>query len=89
MHDLLHCEVHARMGCDKNTLGALLRLLSANALGIENQRDLTTILDAQQDDGGWETAWLWRFGKESIKIGSRGVPTAMAVKGIQGFKFSR
>lgn len=71
------------MGSDTNILNAAMRLLSSQALRIANQRDLDTILNAQQLDGGWEQAWLWRYGKETVKVGSRGVVTAMAVKGIR------
>ena len=83
MRTLLGREVNGRMGCDKDTLGAALRLLSAQALGLSNDRDLDTVLESQQLDGGWERVWLWQYGKEALKIGSRGVITAMALRGIQ------
>ncbi|RSL88708.1 hypothetical protein CEP51_001632 [Fusarium floridanum] len=53
------------------------------ALGIENKRDVKTLLETQQIDGGWERQWLWKYGKEAVKIGSRGVVTAMAVRAIK------
>ncbi|PHH91475.1 hypothetical protein CDD83_314 [Cordyceps sp. RAO-2017] len=83
MRDLLILRVRERIGRDKIILGASMRLLSAQMLGITNQEDLETILDAQQLDGGWELSWLWHYGKEPGMIGSRGVVTAMAVNGIQ------
>jgi hypothetical protein len=83
MRDLLVSQIQDRIGYDRNILNAAMRLLSAQALGIANQTDLNTILDAQQLDGGWERAWLWRYGKEAVKVGSRGVVTAMAIQGIQ------
>lgn len=76
-------EVKDRAGCDKDTLGAALRLLSAQSIGVSNETDLETVLAGQQLDGGWERVWLWQYGKEAIKIGSRGVITAMALRGIQ------
>jgi hypothetical protein len=60
-----------------------MRVLAAQSLGLDNQRDLKTLLDTQQLDGGWELSWVWRYGTVNVKVGSRGLPTAMAVKAIR------
>ncbi|RSM04539.1 hypothetical protein CEP52_006756 [Fusarium oligoseptatum] len=83
MRSLLTSQIQDRMGCDRNIFGAALRSLAAQALGIENKRDVKTLLETQQIDGGWERQWLWKYGKEAVKIGSRGVVTAMAVRAIK------
>ncbi|OAQ99637.1 hypothetical protein LLEC1_07749 [Akanthomyces lecanii] len=83
MRELLGARIQDRMGGDDDVLGAALRLLSAQSLAVKNQRDLTTVRDAQQLDGGWEMVWLWQTARGAIKMGSRGVITAMAVRGIQ------
>ncbi|RBR24506.1 uncharacterized protein FIESC28_02702 [Fusarium coffeatum] len=81
-HLLVEC-VRERMGCNDETLGAALRALSAQSLGFQSERDLEILLDQQQLDGGWELAWLWGYGTKDVKIGSRGVVTAMAMNAIQ------
>lgn len=83
MRDLLAECIRERMGCNDHTLGAALRALSAQSLGFQSERDLTVLLERQQLDGGWEMAWLWGYGSKDIKIGSRGVVTAMAMNAIQ------
>ncbi|KAL5586790.1 hypothetical protein FOBRF1_016660 [Fusarium oxysporum] len=83
MRDLLVECVEERMGCDDNILGAAMRALSAQSLGLKNGRDLKILLESQQVDGGWELAWLWSYATKPLKIGSRGVVTAMAMDAIQ------
>ncbi|KAH7174881.1 HAD-like domain-containing protein [Fusarium flagelliforme] len=83
MRDLLVECVRERMGCNDDTLGAALRALGAQSLGLQSERDLRVLLEQQQLDGGWEMAWLWGYGTKDIKIGSRGVVTAMAMNAIQ------
>ncbi|KAH7205675.1 hypothetical protein BKA60DRAFT_611704 [Fusarium oxysporum] len=83
MRDLLVECVEERMGCDDNILGAAMRALSAQSLGLKNGRDLKILLESQQVDGGWELAWLCSYATKPLKIGSRGVVTAMAMDAIQ------
>ncbi|KAJ4258005.1 hypothetical protein NW762_008142 [Fusarium torreyae] len=83
MRDLLVKSVCDRMGRDGDILDAVLRVLSAQSLGLQNERDLETVLEGQQLDGGWELAWLWGYGSKPLKIGSRGVVTAMAMNAIE------
>lgn len=83
MRCLLTSHVQDRIGCDKNIFGAALRSLAAQALGIVNKKDVKTLLETQLMDGGWEKQWLWKYGKEAVKLGSRGVVTAMAVRTIK------
>lgn len=83
MRELLIAEIKDRAGCDENTLGAALRTLSAQAMGVPcARRDVRVLQESQQLDGGWERVWLFKYGKEDIRVGSRGVITAMAVKGL-------
>lgn len=84
MRELLRIEIKDRAGCDEDVLGAALRTLSAQAMGVRHaERDIRVLLGSQQLDGGWERVWLFKYGKEDIKVGSRGVITAMAVKALK------
>lgn len=90
MRELLIARIKERTGLDEtDILACALRLLASQALGIQNSRDLEAVTKAQQDDGGWERVWLWRYGKEKIKLGSRGVITAMAVRAIENARKER
>jgi hypothetical protein len=84
MRSLLIAEIKDRSGCDEDVLGAALRTLSAQAMRVPYaKRDVRVLLESQQLDGGWERVWLFKYGKEDIKVGSRGVITAMAVKALR------
>ncbi|KND91979.1 hypothetical protein TOPH_03496 [Tolypocladium ophioglossoides CBS 100239] len=80
---ILSTQLKRRMGTDKDVLAAALRVLAAQSLGFENPRDLETLLVAQQLDGGWEFAWMFTYGSVAVKVGSRGVTTALTIKAIQ------
>jgi len=83
LRHLLQMRLKERIGCDTEILSVAMRVLAAQSLGLENERDLRTLLALQQADGGWELAWLFRYGIVDVKIGSRGVVTAMALKGLR------
>lgn len=83
LRTLLKMRLQERMGCDKDVMGAAMRVLAAQSLKLINSQDLSTLLHAQQLDGGWELGWLWKYVKAATKIGSRAVPTAMAIKALQ------
>lgn len=70
------------MGIDGDAVGAAMRLLACQSLGLSNPKDLRTLLAGQLADGGWALTWCFRYGNANIKIGSREVVTAMAIRGI-------
>ncbi|KAF4435943.1 hypothetical protein F53441_13371 [Fusarium austroafricanum] len=83
MKNLLVNCVQERIGNDGDYLGAAMRVLSAQSLGVKYQKDLEIVLEGQQPDGGWELTCLWGYGDKPVKIGSRGVVTAMAMNAIR------
>lgn len=83
LRTLLTKRLQERMGCDKDVMGAAMRVLAAQSLKLTNPRDLKTLLTTQQLDGSWGLIWMWTYGHVSVKIGSRGIPAAMAVKAIR------
>lgn len=80
---LVKAEVGQRIGRDKDIMAASLRAVSAQALGLDNSEDVQTLLATQELDGGWGLAWMVKYGSSSLKIGNRGVVTAMAVNAIR------
>lgn len=72
------------MNTDGNTIELSMRIIAARNLRIErlSELDRRRLLDLQAKDGGWPVSWLCRTGKAGIRIGSRGVATALAVSAI-------
>ena len=66
-----------------------MRILTCSSLDVNHGLDRRALLDLQCDDGGWEGGWLYRHGSTGVKLGNRGVTTALAIKAIaSSAKFS-
>ncbi|KAI4961035.1 hypothetical protein J4E86_000060 [Alternaria arbusti] len=59
------------------------RVLACQKLDVETQSDLASLKELQECDGGWELAWISRFGRSKKMIGNRGIPTAWAIKALE------
>ena len=59
------------------------RVLACQKLGVWAQPDIKYLKELQECDGGWEIGWVCRFGRSHKRIGSRGVPTAWAIKALE------
>jgi len=57
------------------------RCLSVRPAGID--QDIERLALMQDEDGGWPLAWLCRFGRSKLRIGSRGVITAYAIQVLE------
>ena len=53
------------------------------SLGVRDEIDMRNLLPLQEEDGGWEIGWIYRYGISGMKIGSRGYTTTMAIKAIE------
>ncbi|KAJ6030973.1 hypothetical protein N7540_001705 [Penicillium herquei] len=82
--DLLRKRLMEQMNTDGDGIQLAMRILSFYHLemdpgdGLVNA-DVSSLLSLQNDDGGWETGWLCRTGRRGIRIGNRGLTTALAV----------
>ena len=79
---LLKSRLQERVGESGSALDLAMRVLACDSLGIECSVDRDTLLCLQCQDGGWESGWMYRYGSTGVKIGNRGVTTALAVKAI-------
>ena len=79
---LLVERVRERVGKDGNALDLASRILACNSLGVECSIDRRALMGLQCEDGGWEAGWMYRFGSTGVRLGNKGVTTAMAVKAI-------
>jgi len=52
-------------------------------VGIQNDIDLRALLPLQCEDGGWEIGYIYKYGSSGIRIGNRGLTTALAVKAVE------
>ena len=80
---LLKERVQERMGAEGDALQLAMRLLTCQIFGLRNDVDRKALLDSQLDDGGWDTCWLCRYGSTGMRLGNRGVTTALAVKAFE------
>ena len=71
-----------RIGETGSALDLAMRVLACSSLGINCSVDFHTLLGLQCQDGSWEIGWLYRYGSTGIRIGNRGVTTALALKAI-------
>lgn len=79
---LLKLRLEERVGESGSALDLAMRILACNSLAVECSVDRHTLLRLQCQDGGWESGWMYRYGSTGVKIGNRGVTTALAVKAI-------
>ncbi|KAH9054307.1 hypothetical protein EDB87DRAFT_1689311 [Lactarius vividus] len=48
--------------------------------------DLALLLPLQCEDGGWGPGWMYKYGSSGVKIGNRGLNTALALNAISAVR---
>lgn len=79
---LLRERVLEREGCTGDALALAMRVIVGAAVGLRLERDLAALLPLQYEDGGWGPGWIYKYGSSGIKIGNRGLTTALALNAI-------
>ncbi|KAJ5928243.1 HAD-like protein [Penicillium verhagenii] len=74
-----------RLGTPCDSVGLSMRLIACNQFGIADQIGLETLKATQCEDGGWDMGLLYQYASKKLKIGNRGVSTALAVSAIESF----
>jgi hypothetical protein len=80
---LLRERLQERIGAAGDNLELAIRVIACHDMGLQDEVDLKILESRQQLDGSWEVGWLCQTGKTMLKIGSKGLTTAMAVKAIE------
>ncbi|KAL4769454.1 hypothetical protein BDW60DRAFT_218866 [Aspergillus nidulans var. acristatus] len=80
---LLRERVVERVGLPGDALALAMRLLAARYVGIADVVDEERLREMQCEDGGWKVGWVYRYGKTDVRIGNRGLATALAVKALE------
>ncbi|KAJ7287489.1 HAD-like domain-containing protein [Mycena rebaudengoi] len=87
LHDtlrpLLKERLRERIGMDGDALQLGMRIVACAAVGLPEEIDRRALLALQEEDGGWEIGWIYKYGSSGIKIGNRGLTTALAIKAIE------
>ncbi|EAU91227.1 hypothetical protein CC1G_06862 [Coprinopsis cinerea okayama7 len=78
-------RVQERIGAEGDAMALAMRIIVCNYLGLHNEIDMRTLLALQCEDGGWEMGWIYKYGASGLKIGNRGLTTALAVDAIINF----
>ncbi|KAF9012363.1 HAD-like domain-containing protein [Cyathus striatus] len=79
---LLRERIQERIGAGGDSLALAMRILVCEFVGIRDEVDLRALLPLQCEDGGWEIGWIYKYGSSGIRIGNRGLSTALAIKAI-------
>ncbi|KAG6897904.1 hypothetical protein C0992_009388 [Termitomyces sp. T32_za158] len=80
---LLKERVQERIGAKGDALALAMRIIVSDFVGIRNEIDLRALLPLQCEDGGWEIGWMYKYGSSGIRIGNRGLTTALAIKAVE------
>lgn len=84
---LLRERVLERSGAAADDALALaMRVLAGTAVGLRLEHDLALLLPLQCEDGGWGPGWIYKYGSSGVKIGNRGLATALALNAIRALQ---
>jgi FMN phosphatase YigB (HAD superfamily) len=72
-----------RVGQRNDSFAVATRVLACQTMGVWADPDIAYLKTLQDSDGGWEMGWVCRYGRTKKRIGSRGVPTAYAIKALE------
>lgn len=75
-------RVQERIGAEGDALALGMRILAGAAAGVKNTIDRGSLLSMQCVDGGWETGWVYKLVVSKVRIGSRGLTTAIALAAL-------
>jgi hypothetical protein len=80
---LLADAVRARIGTSDDALDLALRSITADALGIDNERERAALAAAQQADGSWPIVPIYKLGRSNVYVGCEALVTAFALKALE------
>lgn len=72
-----------RIGAEGDALALAMRVLTCAAAGVPNTIDLPILLSMQELDGSFGIGWIYKYGKTGLRIGNRGLTTALALKALE------
>ena len=79
---LLRARIQERVGQSGNALDIAVRIIVCKWLNLDSDGDCQTLLTMQCEDDGWDAGCMYAYGSTGLKIGNRGVTTAMAIQAL-------
>ncbi|KAH9069727.1 HAD-like domain-containing protein [Lactarius deliciosus] len=84
---LLRARIEERTGAaSDDALALAMRVLAGSVVGLRLAHDLALLLPLQCEDGGWGPSWIYKYGSSGVKIGNRGLTTALALNAISALQ---
>lgn len=80
---LLIERIQERIGVEGDSIALAMRILVCDFVGLEDEIDLRSLLPLQCEDGGWEIGWIYKYGSSGLRIGNRGLTTALALNALR------
>ena len=72
-----------RIGTPGDATALSMRVMACANVGLQDRVDAERLLLLQGEDGGWDLGWIYKYGSTGIKLGNRGLTTALAINAIQ------
>jgi hypothetical protein len=68
-----------------DALALAMRIIAACTVHVEDAlgSDIQQLKEMQEVDGGWPIGWIYKYGTKDIRIGNRGLTTALAMKALE------
>jgi hypothetical protein len=80
---LLISRMQERLGLPAaGTVELAMRIIACTHWGIHCREDVAALKASQEEDGGWPGGWICAYGSTGLRLGNRGVATALAVRAI-------
>ncbi|KAK7536957.1 Haloacid dehalogenase-like hydrolase-domain-containing protein [Phyllosticta citribraziliensis] len=80
---LLQERLRERTNVQSDALELGMRIVACHLMGIRDDLDLVQLLDMQAEDGSFEMGYLCMYGKTGVKLGHRGLTTALAIRAVE------
>jgi hypothetical protein len=78
---LLRERIQERIGAEGDSIA--LATLILDFVGLRDEIDFRSLLPLQCEDGGWEIGWIYKYGSSGLRIGNRGLTTALALSALR------
>ncbi|KAI1792346.1 HAD-like domain-containing protein [Ganoderma leucocontextum] len=78
-------RVQERSGAEGDALALAMRVTAAASVGGRAARDYERLMAMQEEDGSWPVGWMYKYGSSGVRIGNKGLTTAMAVAAIRKY----
>jgi hypothetical protein len=83
LQTILRERLRERIGIPVDAISLGMRLICFAEVGIRDHVGLQTLCSMQTEDGGWELGTVYQYASKKLRIGNRGLSTALAIRAIE------